>query len=548
MTTLQEKLDALIERENEEYVDQMEDFFQQLVTDYDAVSDRFIATSTSTVTVGAGTKTFTLSANGKSFAVGSYVMAYKTSDPTVYMIGQVTAFSDPTLTISVGDADYGGSGSASAWTIALSAAPINGDARYLQIANRPAPNLAQNSSWLVMTGFDPVTMPDVAGTGTMGTISVSSYTTGSNEVTVSASDTQGLVDGMLVRFAAPADAAMRYCTQSDGTTVNTFSLRAYEVTPTSFKIRLPLGRSPASSAACTATMVTPGDTVGVSGDGPDGWAKSTTIKMWRDVHAANRRAGSKYQIGLRKGSASAEIFACASPAQSLDLYRGRQVAFGMAVKQALRGGTGTWRLAISDGATITYSDPAPATSDYQWLSVSATIPADAASVTAWLETIGASGDVYYVAKPMIAYGPAMDEGAYYPSAGRIFFDRKFTPLSFNTVDYTTPSAADGLGLYSTRVDIYQDTNGALCPEVRWLDAQFEGIGQAGACGTPLAIRSNELTGIKFGAAPIYCAIEGVMCAASGSVQLDPSGACWVYSGLPNISWKYVSIDINGAGV
>lgn len=414
--------------------------------------------------------------------------------------------------------------------------------------DRPAANLCPNSSWFVMTGFDPVVMPDAGGAGTMPTIAVSGYTTGSNEVTVSTANTQGLVDGMLVRFAAPADTALRYCTQSNGVTINTFSLRAYDVTATTFKVRPPLGRAPSVSAACTVTMVTPGDTTGVSGDGPDGWGKSTTLKLWRDVHSTHRRAGSRYQLGLRKGSASAELLACTVPAQSLDLYRGRQMAFGAAVKQAVRGGAGTWRVAISDGATITYSDPAPAAAGYQWLSVSATIPAGAASVTVWLETGGASGDVYYVAKPMVAFGPAMDEAAYYPSAGRIFFDRKFTPLSFNTIDYTTPSVADGLGLYSTRVDVYQDTNGAICPEVRWLDAQFEAIGGTGSCGTALAVRSNESTGVKFGVAPIYCAVEGIMCASAGSIQLDPSGCFWVFGNLPGIPRSFVSIDINGAGV
>lgn len=138
MTTLQDKLDALLACENEEYIDPFEAFCQQLVTDYDAVGDRFIATSSSTVTVGAGSKTFTLSTTGKSFAVGAYVMAFKTTDPTVYMIGQVTAFVDPTLTISVSSTNYGGGGSVSAWTIGLSAAPINGDARYVQSAGGDA--------------------------------------------------------------------------------------------------------------------------------------------------------------------------------------------------------------------------------------------------------------------------------------------------------------------------------------------------------------------------------------------------------------------------
>lgn len=123
MATMQSLLDALKARRGKAYYDEFVAFMQQVTDDYNDVADRFIATSSSAVTVGSGSKSFTLSANGKSFAVGSYVMAYKTSDPSVYMIGQVAAFSDPTLTISVAAGSYSGSGSVSDWTIALSAKP-----------------------------------------------------------------------------------------------------------------------------------------------------------------------------------------------------------------------------------------------------------------------------------------------------------------------------------------------------------------------------------------------------------------------------------------
>ena len=83
-------------------------------------------TSSSSVSNGSGTKTFTVAAD-RPFTPGSFVIVAKTSSPTTtYMIGQVTAYSYPTLTISVGASDYIGSGTHTDWTIALSTKPNAG--------------------------------------------------------------------------------------------------------------------------------------------------------------------------------------------------------------------------------------------------------------------------------------------------------------------------------------------------------------------------------------------------------------------------------------
>ncbi len=79
------------------------------------------ATSAGAQTIGTGLKTFTLDATGKSMAVGEYVIAYQTSNPDNWMVGPVSSFSDPSVTINV--LAKNGSGSLSGWTISIAGTP-----------------------------------------------------------------------------------------------------------------------------------------------------------------------------------------------------------------------------------------------------------------------------------------------------------------------------------------------------------------------------------------------------------------------------------------
>lgn len=557
MASAQSLLTALQAKRGKAYYDEFNALMTQVIADYAGVGDRFIATSSSSVSVGAGSKTFTLSANGKSFAVGSYVMAFKTSDPAVYMVGQVTSFSDPTLAISVASPDYSGSGSVSAWTIVLSAKPADlgsasvtatggSDARTLADwtadIDRGVVNLCPNSQWYVSTVYNPCDLPTEDGTSTVSAISVSSYTTGSNSVTVTCGSTTPLANGMIGRFSSAADANMRYVTQTDGVTQNLFCVQVANVTSTTFTTTLPLGRSPSASAACTFQPMTVGDLAGVSGNGPDGWAKDVSLLCWRDVWSANQRYGSKYQIGLKKSSGSSQYFSRATPATELHKYRGRTVAFGVAVKQGVRGGSGTWRLGINDGTGTTSSAAASTSSGYQWLYVTKTIDANATQVIVWIELQGASGDVYYVAKPVIAFATYLTEESYVaPLSERFQPFQKMTPTSWTAIDWTAPASADAESFYSTAVNIYPETNGCITPEVVAFEAQLEGVGQTTA--TAMAIR-NKVGNTTFGVQPVYCQIEGVFATGSGLVPMN-AGQFLVYSNAASAVFRYASIDING---
>lgn len=75
------------------------------------------ATSITSLAIGTGAKTFTLAQTGKAFSEGQRVVAASDADATNQMSGIITAFVDPTLTVTM-DATAG-SGTFADWVISL---------------------------------------------------------------------------------------------------------------------------------------------------------------------------------------------------------------------------------------------------------------------------------------------------------------------------------------------------------------------------------------------------------------------------------------------
>lgn len=78
-----------------------------------------VATSSTTMTLGLGSKTLTLEQTGKDYAEGMEVALASDADPTQRMVGTITEFADPSMTVDV--TTYTGSGSASSWVISQTA-------------------------------------------------------------------------------------------------------------------------------------------------------------------------------------------------------------------------------------------------------------------------------------------------------------------------------------------------------------------------------------------------------------------------------------------
>lgn len=78
-------------------------------------------TSSTSTTVGTGSKSFTAS-TGKQWVVGQYVYVARTSAPTTYMTGSVTAYNSGTGALTVDVVSTSGSGTYTDWTISIGGA------------------------------------------------------------------------------------------------------------------------------------------------------------------------------------------------------------------------------------------------------------------------------------------------------------------------------------------------------------------------------------------------------------------------------------------
>jgi len=400
------------------------------------------------------------------------------------------------------------------------------------ISETKSNNILPNTQWQVFSSLDTTTKYNKEGTGTLPSINISSYSTGSNLVTCYTSDTSELKDGDLVSFSAAADANMR------------ISLCEVEnvVTNTSFQVRLPLGRSPSASAVCTAVPQMRGDISGTSGDGPDGWVKTTTLKCWRDDFDENKVGRSKYQLGLKKGSSSAEYLYHAISNEDLPKLLGKRLAFGIKARHKIST-SGYWRAFIQTDSGIQYSVASSGTEgQVEWRELYVDIPNTSTYIYVGIEFQGATDDVIYIAEPIAVINASyLGDGSYNQPKGEVLIPTvKTTPNSFNGASFTFPSTADAAGSYGFAFRIYPETQGAISPDVLGLYLQLESRNDS--TNQAFGIRNQEAVPHVYGVL-IYSKVAGMMETIGGQVTLK-NGKSWVYSNVGGSSVYNVSIDIN----
>lgn len=427
------------------------------------------------------------------------------------------------------DVQFSGGGIATPFTVADIA---------LGLGDNGGVNILRNSRFQVCTGLSAVTKMNTQSTGTMAALTCTANTTGVNLVTITTADTGQLKNGDLVLLAGHPDAAM---------TQHALRVSAL-VANTSFQVRLSLGRTASTNdPSFTATPQTVGDYTGSTGDGPDGWSKTTALDLWIEDGTVNLQTGSTRVVGLRKDGSGQETFRFVFSAGDLVQYRGKRIAFGMWVYQKIRGGSGTYRLYINDG-TLNYSASGAAVASWRWLQVTREVATGATTLEIGISLDGATGDVYFVTQPCAVVAHNIPSEYYMQIPRELLIPVVgLTPVPWNNGVITFPAGADAGSTYSFIFDPYQETNGIIAPDVKILNLLVEGL-NAGAAQINAAIvrsiafRDTVTAPVKYGLL-MPQVMQDVKAFGTGFVVLTANGQADCYSGIASDAWTNVSMDI-----
>lgn len=346
----------------------------------------------------------------------------------------------------------------------------------LEAKGTPPENVVPNSEWqlLTLTGAGPKVKADA--TGFEDAITVASYSTSSNTAVCQTSDTKNLKVGDLVKFDASAHANLQIA-----------PMRVTSVTVnTSFNVGIPRGLTGVTTAACTCQpWDAGGDSLIGTGDGPDGWSKTTGAMVWREDNTVNLKPGARYACGFKKYSVSRENLYVIMPTREVYQFRGKSFVFGCGVMQKIKAGAGTWRLWVNVDGVEVFSAYATAQT-YQWLEKTLTIADTAAAISYGISFEGSLSDVYYVTQPMAGVGDYLGDWNYSRVRNEYFIPKvQFNPATMVGATVSMPATplassdntvAHGGGVgnqFGFKMRLPAESGGRIAPTVRAIQMQLE---------------------------------------------------------------------------
>lgn len=396
-----------------------------------------------------------------------------------------------------------------------------------------------------------ITMLNDQMTGTMNQISVTSYTTGSRNVTAYANFTDQLAVGDLVWFNAPADAALL---QS--------ALRITALVPNvsfSFTVEYKDG-VPASSVPCMVNPLQRG-VISASGSGQitsnvrrygDGGQFPLVWISARATHAGLLK-GSRRVLVAKKVTNGDEYIYWEANGERLRTIAGTSRAVGLAICVINGSGASARAYAVDSATGVTLSSVTATTATRTWVSAQKTA---AASISTWQEGVrlsGPAGSTFVLGEFTSA-----------PSAGE-FYDGSFsTPRAQHVLglasispwvgaNFTTPATQGAGGTYEFVTDMRQVSYGVINEGVSFLTGLLEG--QSDAAGHILVSRNrlaaptlyNPIVRAPAAATNVFGAGEPEKYGfASGNFLVDSAARMVFYSHTPSNKWGFMSWDIHGA--
>lgn len=360
--------------------------------------------------------------------------------------------------------------------ISLGFAPVQA-----QAADHAPTNLAPNSQWEIMSGWNFGTQENHQGTGTVAPIAASANSTDTiGRTTFTVKATGSLSVGDLVKASG---SGIDPCVA-----VSPMRIVAF-VADTSITVRTPYGCMPSINHAATLLPVTAGNqSIIMTGSGPDGWHKTPTMAMWRNEnrgpYAANMPAdiGAYAALGMTKDTLASEHLYISVPPQNLGKFRGKTMAFGIYGYQKVRGSEGTWTIFTTDNINgeRALCANAATTPGYQWLECSFDVPMGATFFYVGARLDGAASDTYYFVNPVFAVGNSIGGVKNYqkPENEILIPQVHISPYGWINAEIRFPaSPAPYCGTFLTcfEHDLYAETGGAIAPTVTKCHGQMEGI-------------------------------------------------------------------------
>ncbi|MBN8813180.1 MULTISPECIES: hypothetical protein [Sphingomonas] len=396
-----------------------------------------------------------------------------------------------------------------------------------------------------------VTMLNDQMTGTMNQISVTSYTTGSRNVTAYTNFTDQLAVGDLIWFNAPADTALLQ---------SSFRITAL-VPNTSFSFTTEYkDGAPSISAAC---MVNPLQR-GAPASSPSGLVTSNIRRyagggQWPSVWISERPAhvgrlkSCRRVLVVQKTTGGDEYIYWEANGERLRTIAGTGRAVGLAVSVVSGTGASARAYAVDSATGVTLSGVTATTATRTWVSAQKTA---AAAISTWQEGVqlsGPAGSTFVIGEFTSA-----------PSAGELYDGSFSTPrgqriLALASIspwvgaNLTTPAAPGPGGTYEFVTDMRQASYGVINEGVSFLTGLLEG--QSDIAGHLLASRSRLTAPTVYN--PIVRAPAAVTNTfgaadpekygfASGNFLVDSAARMIFYSHTPSNKWGFLSWDIHGA--
>ncbi len=360
-------------------------------------------------------------------------------------------------------------GSHASETPAAATIPISkssGKIDSLWLPRKPLHNLLPNSSLSLCTALPAVYKGNQ--------ITVDSYTGNSNTPVCLTANTQLLKTGKLFMFS-DGDAALRVCSK----------LVTGVVPNTSFTLQMEGNSLTPATALVHGFEIVPGDDgTTPTGDGPDWWKKSTSLKYWRDMDTV--RDGAMYSAMLKKGGASDEEFYWKVPYTDdlalMALFAGQTVTMGAWV---LAQASSLARLKVgsrvSGGDNANFSGYA-ANGAWTWLETTHTCVSWPLMehIYSGIYLTGAADAVCYFTQPILVFGTQIGQGNYFQPPGE----------EVNVYVHSTPVTYNNAAVNSDRwIRLQQETQGQIPANCYGLHMAIEGV--SGAAGDTLAISTSD---------------------------------------------------------